>query len=203
MSERLPSTRRPFRFSLRAVLILVAVVALVMGWVHDVRERHATAMRVRTSNPGAVLLHDHQVTREGHVQPTPAWWNWDEYLADVAGADLSYPTDEELKTLSRLTSLRRLYLARAVDVTDAGLAHLERLTRLRLLVLGDADQVTDAGLRSLGRLKSLTFLKLDLGRRMTPAGIEQLKRDLPHCRIEIDDDASGDDLAVMEWGNQE
>jgi hypothetical protein len=182
------SANRRFRFSLRAVLVAIALAALALGWVHSVRQEREAAARVQKSNPGAVLLHDAQVTADGELRSAPARWHdrfGTQYFARVAGADLMYPTDSELAQLARLPNLRRLYLVRAVDVTDAGLAHLEGLQNLKLLVLDDADQVTDAGLRSIGRLKCLARLELDLGRRMTPAGIAQLKRDLPHCRMEI------------------
>jgi hypothetical protein len=123
------------------------------------------------------------------IPPGPKWLRERcgvDLFSSIAGADLFYATDADLARLARLPNLRRLHLARSVDVTDVGLKHLEKLRHLKLLVLDDADQVTDRGLRSLGRLKSLKLLQLDLGRRMTRAGIEQLKRDLPNCRVEIE-----------------
>lgn len=176
------------------MLILVALVALVLGWVHSARDQRQAAARLQKSNPSAALVYDYEVGVDGRLKrsakpPGPGWlrerWGVD-YLATVVGADMFYATDADLQYLARLPNLRRLNLARSVDVTDAGLAHLEGLKHLKLLVLDDADQVTDRGLRSLGRLKRLAHLRLDVGRRMTPAGIEQLKRDLPSCRIEID-----------------
>lgn len=194
------NTRGRFRFSLRAMLVLVALVGLVLGWVHRARDQRQAAARLQKSNPNAAVLYDYEVGADGRLQespkpPGPEWLRERlgvDYLSSVVGADLFYATDADLKCLRRLPNLRRLYLARSIDVTDAGLKHLEGLKKLKLLVLDDADQVTDEGLRSLGRLKSLALLQLDVGRRMTPAGIEQLHRDLPNCRIEIHELDEGD-----------
>lgn len=185
---------RRFRYSLRFLLIVVALVGVAFGWVHRGREQRQAAQRLRELNRGATVFYDYQVGADGRLTDSseslaPAWLGerfGADYFSSVVGADLAYATDADLECLVRLPNLRRLYLARSVDVTDAGLAHLAKLKQLKLLVLDDADQVTDAGLRTLGRLKSLALLQLGLGRRMTPAGIEQLKRDLPNCRVEID-----------------
>lgn len=195
---------RVFRFSLRAIFMVVALVALGMAWVHSARKQRDAAEQVYDSNPSATLLYDYQVADDGRLAessepPGPAWLRERlgvDYLSDVVGVDLFYATDADLAEIARLPELRRLYLARAVDVTDAGLAHLEGLQQLRLLILDDADQVTDQGLRSIGRLKSLVLVELDQGRRMTPAGIEQLKRDLPGCRILIHNEAESQGLAL-------
>jgi hypothetical protein len=200
--------RRPFRFSLRAVLVLVALVGLALGRVHSARDQRQAAARLQKSNPSATVLYDYEVGADGRLQaspqpPGPGWLRERlgvDYFSSVVGADMFYATDADLECLARLANLRRLNLARSVDVTDAGLKQLEGLKRLKLLVLDDADQVTDEGLRSLGRLKNLSLLQLDLGRRMTPAGIEQLKRGLPNCRIEIDGLDQGDRvLADVGW----
>jgi hypothetical protein len=186
------SNRRVFRFSLRAMLIVVAIAGLVFAWVHSAREQRQVADALRRSNPSARVLYDERVADDGELQTSapsgPAWLRdrlGVDYVSSVAGADMFYATDDDLAHLERLPNLRRLYLERAVDVTDAGLEHLLALKRLKFLVLDDAEQVSDEGLRTLARLKSLAVLHLDLGRRMTPAGIEHLKRSLPHCRIEI------------------
>jgi hypothetical protein len=175
------------------MLVVVALVGVVLGWVHGARFQRQAATHVQESNPSATLLYDYEVGADGRLKelsapPGPEWLRERlgvDYFSSVVGADLFYATDADLACLRRLPNLRRLYLARSVDVTDAGLKHLEGLKNLKLLVLDDADQVTDEGLRTLGRLKSLAILQLDLGRRMTPAGIDQLKRDLPGCRIDV------------------
>lgn len=191
--SRSPHNCRRFRFSLRAMLVVMAMVGLVLGWVHAARFQKQAAALVEQSNPSATLLYDYEVDANGRLNdasapPGPEWLGERlgvDYFSSVVGADMFYATDADLECVARLPNLRRLYLERSVDVTDAGLKHMQGLKNLKLLVLDDADQVTDEGLRTLGRLKSLAILQLDLGRRMTPAGIEQLKRDLPNCRIEV------------------
>lgn len=203
MSDR-PKNRRLLRFSLRALLIGVALVGLVFTWVHSARYQRQAAAGLRTSNPSAAVLYDDQVDAEGELnasQPSSPTWLQErlgvDYFSSVVGADMFYATDDDLAHLVRLPNLRRLYLERSVDVTDAGLRHLQGLKHLKLLVLDDADQVSDEGLRTLSRLKNLASLHLDLGRRMTRAGIEQLKKSLPKCRIEIHRPDEGDPVLAQ------
>jgi hypothetical protein len=185
---------------------VLAAFALVMGWVYRARQQRELKARVTKSNPSATLLYDHQVGSDGRLaatpeEPGPRWLRERagiDYLANIAGVELFYPTNADLQHVARLPRLRRLYLARAVDVTDAGLAHLTGLTRLKLLVLEDADQVTDAGLDAIGRIKSLEILELVPGRQMTPAGIGRLKRALPHCTIRIQGDTANPPLVLAQ-----
>src|SRR5262245_59956479 len=67
--------------------------------------------------------------------------------------------DEDLQLLSRLPSLRVLYLD-ANPLTDEGLHHLTGLSDLENLDLGGTD-VTDDGLKTLSKLSSLQRLVLN------------------------------------------
>ncbi len=177
------------------MLVLVALVALAMGWVHRAHDQEQSVARMQQSNPGVVLLYDYEVGPDGSLHqgadpPGPEWLHQRvgvDYFSSVVGADLFYPTDADIACLARFPNLRRLFLARSIDLTDKGLAELATLKQLKLLVLGEADQVTDAGLAHLAALQNLAVMRLDLGRRMTPAGVEQLRCSLPNCRIELRD----------------
>lgn len=192
-----------FRFSLRALLIAMALVAAALGWIHAGRAQTQLVENVLAANPSTVLLYDFEVTEDGKLQetpapPGPAWLRERlglDYLSSVVGAELYYATDADLQAVTRLPKLRRLYLERCIDLTDAGLEQLATLEHLKLLVLDDADQVTDEGLQSLGRLKGLAHLQLDLGGQMTPTGIDRLRRELPDCHIEIIDQHAAPPLA--------
>ena len=119
-------------------------------------------------------------------------------------------SDTGLEYLRELTSLERLNL-RATVITDVGLAHLKGLTELKWLSLRDT-ATTDAGLKCLQDLSSLKTLELqgtnisDVGlvllgelpnleslslhgiHRISGRGVKMLRRALPDCRIEFDDE---------------
>tara|TARA_B110000014_G_C19639306_1_gene337030 strand:- start:28 stop:429 length:402 start_codon:yes stop_codon:yes gene_type:complete len=68
------------------------------------------------------------------------------------------------------------------DLTDDDLKHLQRITSLKELEL-DSRHITDAGLvhlQGLSRLKTL-FLQRT---RVTEAGIAELQKALPNCEID-------------------
>ena len=89
-------------------------------------------------------------------------------------------TDEGLKELVKLVSLRRLHLERT-RVGDAGMAHLAGLTGLEYLNLYGT-KVTDAGLSHLGSMKELKHLYVwQTG--VTGGGCDRLSRVLPQVRI--------------------
>ncbi|REK18197.1 MAG: hypothetical protein DWQ37_04740 [Planctomycetota bacterium] len=183
------------RFRLRTLFVLAVVVGLVFAWIHAGREQRERVAGMTKSNPSAVVLYDYELHDDGTLNrpgepPGPVWLRERigvDYLADVAGVDLMYPTDADIAHLARFPNLRRLHFERSIDLTDAGLEPLLDLKQLEFLVLGEPDQITDAGLRTLGQMKSLADLRLHRGRHMTDAGIAALKRSLPHCRITIVD----------------
>lgn len=185
------------RYRLRTLLLLAAVVAAVMGWVHRARYQQQAVVQMHRSNPGAALLYDHEVGPRGELTQAPQavapGWIRErlgaDYAGSIAGADIFYPTDADLACLTRFPKLRRLNLQRAIDLTDQGLEQLASLTHIKLLVLIEADQLTDQSLRTLGQLKQLEKLQFTPGRQMTPSAIEQLKRDLPRCQIDVFDEA--------------
>ncbi len=106
-------------------------------------------------------------------------------------------TDEELKILTEIKTLRSINLGRGCEVsdrgmaiigtlplleeltirrgiiTDAGLAHLKPLTHLKTLSLSECMWFTDAGLAHLEGLIKLEHLELSNG-RFTDAGMVHL-----------------------------
>jgi hypothetical protein len=80
-------------------------------------------------------------------------------------------TDEGLREIGRLTSLRRLAF-RSDKVTDAGAKDLRNLTALQHLTLTTA-KLTDAGLEQLAPLTKLRYLDVE-GTRVTDAGLKHL-----------------------------
>lgn len=89
-------------------------------------------------------------------------------------------TDSDLAHLSRLTSVRHLFVD-GTSVTDVGLAHLTRLPKLQILSLINT-AVTDACLADLSEMTNLRKLFLD-GTDVTDTAIKELHIALPDCKI--------------------
>lgn len=186
-------TRFRLRFGLRAVLLAVFVAALALAYVSSVREQREAIRSARVSNPSLTLLYAYQLDAAGHLnhdgQPSGPEWLREragiDALSSIAGADMFYPTDADMRELARFSNLRRLVMERSIDLTNAGMKSIGGMKRLEYLVLGEAEQVSDAGLLELARLKWLKELRMDQGREMTAEGIEALKERMPWCCIQV------------------
>jgi hypothetical protein len=183
--------RRWFRFSVRTLLILVAIVSVGFGWLgHKMRqgERQREIVEMIKKLRGSVT-YDYEFDSEGfeaaHPKPpAPAW------LAKLLGIDFfasvvavnvdgSSFRDSDWMHILGLTELERLSLG-GTQITDAGLMHLYRFTKLKLLNLHDT-QITDAGLVHLRALPVLQRLTLNRT-KVTDAGLVHL-RDLTHLQV--------------------
>src|SRR4051812_5946207 len=151
--------RRWFQFSMRALVSLMTVLSLPLGWLayerNQVRKRQADIAEFEKLG-GFAHFDESQ-------PPHPAWLRpllGDDSLGELVGMQFfgSPATNAELAPLSRMTRLQSLSLDES-QVTDAGLMHLARLTDLRELSL-DHTRVTDAGLVHLAGLSKLKTLWL-------------------------------------------
>jgi hypothetical protein len=185
--------RRRLRFGLRTLLISVAVMAVVFGWVARARQQRDAVAALRASIPGVFLLYNFQAAESGRGLRSLApdrfervrRWLGVDYFASVAAIEMSYPTDAELRLVSRFRELRQLLLWRSVDVTDEGLSHLSTLASLKKLVLSDATNVSDEGLRYLAELTSLEELSFAAGPLVTGIGIMKLEKLKSVTRLEL------------------
>ena len=171
-----------FQFSIRSLLLLPVVVAIVCSWL-AVERRRAEEQREAVAAIRALhaeVTYDY-VARASPtanmppVPPGPAWARrllGEDFFADVVGIDdslwemsqvrlligrgWSRITDEWLEPIGRLAGIEVLDL-RGSRVTDAGLKKLEGLTRLRELNLGQTG-ISDAGLGAIGKLGRLEVL---------------------------------------------
>jgi hypothetical protein len=176
------SSKRRLRFSLRALLILVTLAGLPFAWVQRARQQRANLEALLKSNPSADVEYD----ADSSQQRWPVDLLGIDYVANVTGATLLYPTDADLARLARFERLEWVVLERGIDMTDEGLRQVVSLRRLKRLVISDAEQISDAGLRQLAALTSLEYLQVDRGRhRIGRETLEFLRRALPKCRIEI------------------
>jgi len=174
--------RRWFRFSLRGLLLLVAMMSIPLGWIGCRLERaKEQESALRDIGPWAGLTYVvPDWLPDSFRTPTVFGANF----FDVTELDLigNRTTNDQLISLARLPKLRSLRLDSRL-VTDDGIMQLSRLKELRSLSI-TAPQVTDAGLLALGRLKNLENLRLDGDTyQVTIVAVERLRQDLPQCEI--------------------
>ena len=167
--------RRWLQFSLRTLLVAVAVLAVLLGLTTDRARRQRAAVR-RTRELGGDIRYEYE-NQKGGQPPGPEWLRrllGDEYFLTVIGIAFGtrYLTDDDLEYFKVLTDLRVLRLRNA-QVTDAGLEKLKGFTKLTDLELS-ATQITDHGLVHLQGLLNLESLKLD-DTDVTDQGLAHLK----------------------------
>jgi hypothetical protein len=175
--------RRRFQFSIRALLLLVAVVAVPCSWMM-VELKEAKEQEAVAKLDGAWAFYDWQVDANGDQlrfaePPGPTWLRrllGDDFLANVVWLrpdGTATDVDMEVEHIKALAGLKGLDLSQT-QVTNAELELLmESLPQLHDLSLGGT-QVTSAGLKNLNRLTQLQGLWL-VGTGVTDAGLEQLK----------------------------
>jgi hypothetical protein len=184
MSELLPqkSWRHWLRFSVRTLMIVLALFACTIGWlVHSAQvQRDAVEAIEATSGAVSYVWQYKDGDEISNGRPWAPKW-----LVDLLGVDyfgsiaLVYLGDEATEAVmghvGHLKNLERLSLCaqRGKHVTDSWLTHLRGLTRLKDLILFNT-AITDAGLVHLEELTSLEWLDLT-HTKITDAGLAHLK----------------------------
>jgi hypothetical protein len=176
--------RRWFQFSLRSLMIVVAVVAVPCAWLgHKIEQkrRQRDAIEAIRRIGGRVefgyQLDSNGAQLAGDRQPPGALWLrkllGDDFFADVKSVDLSGTEvrDDDLQDLDELPDLEFLEL-NGTRITDAGLVHVDGLRRLRMLGL-TSSAISDGGLSHLRGLTRLEMLFIAYN-PITDAGIEKL-----------------------------
>jgi hypothetical protein len=170
-----PDRRGRIRMSVRAMMGLVVVIAVVLGWYIHLARKQRSAVQAILARGGTVeydykydAAHNRRV-RKGEPW-YPAWLRNavgdDNFCHDVAivGLDMNKSgdpilgTDGDLVHLEGFNHLKVLYSGGG-RITDAGLEHLKNMTELRMLVLW-GNPITGAGLKHLRGLKKLRHLDL-------------------------------------------
>lgn len=181
MTKMPPRPRSRFlRFSIRALLLLLLLVAVLLGWTtRKVREQGIVVAALE--EVGCIVGHDYSDRPSTMLERLRLWsgekepryaYSVDFSLSQVTADYQSHVTDAELAYLRRLPHLGVLYF-NGTDITDAGLANISRLTELNSLSLNDT-RVTDAGLVHIERLKQLETLELS-GTQITDDGLAHLR----------------------------
>jgi hypothetical protein len=165
--EQKPARQRPFlQFSLRALLLLIAVCAVSLGLAfHRAREQARAVAAIR--NAGGSVWYDFQEGPDVYSPNVTGTSNVPSWLVDQFGVDLFHnviavslsdsPTDDALEALDSLPKTQ--FLSLFAPVKGKAIAHLSRLTELRLLAVWTWD-ITDDELSELTALRSLEDLRI-------------------------------------------
>lgn len=199
-SEKRPK-RRWLQFSVRTVLLLVAVLCVWLGYrVHASRQRAEAIAHIEKL--GGQIYYDYQVKLDSDGDPylvplTPyPYPEWAKPLTEVlfpprvwsVGLHSIPLSDDDIPFIAGFDGLHTAVLA-GTGITDAGLAELSRLSELRNLTL-QRTNVTDEGVASVARMRNLR--QLDLSETaVTDKGLAKLKglqlRELFLWRLNITD----------------
>ncbi|HEV3003666.1 MAG TPA: hypothetical protein VGX78_04365 [Pirellulales bacterium] len=187
--------RHWFRFKLKTLFILVAVLAVGLGWFKwkVERKRIERVAARKLMNCGAVLYFEPYENGPG----LPYWlfgerWDfWMENVIAVSFEPLDGRPDLVADAEPRYDSLMTQFLPappaqpqpsiREGPITNSGLAHLKQFKSRERLNLADT-HIDDAGLLHLKELGGLKYLWLR-GTQVTDAGVADLQEALPKCTI--------------------
>lgn len=187
------------QFSIRAMLLGIAIVALALGlYMRAVRRQQSIVRAIEEA--GGYVVYDEGPGPDpfdssvnpfaSDLEPSRKPWleRWissnlgKDFIYDVVSVELMRTSDADatLSRIANLTTIRSLYL-HGSDVTGAGLACLMDLSDLSDLDLSDTE-ITDAELEPLRGLGHLA--RLDLRRTpVTSAAVAALQQALPDCTI--------------------
>jgi len=163
--------RRYVRFSLRALLVMVAVVGIVVApYVNRLHKRQRAIARIEALG-GSISGTSVSLKGSGAVDDDLIHLR---HLRNVTALDLADTriTDRGLRSLHTVPNIWIVNL-RGTQVTDEGLLHLKVLSRLRELILDDT-RMTGQGLQHLRGLPDLRTLRLQ-GTLINDANLSQLR----------------------------
>ena len=165
-------TRIRFQFSIRSLLVLVAISAALLGWLRIEMERGQRQAEVvaELEESGANVYYHYEFDEAGdlikNAEPTIPGW-----VRAIVGNDAftrvklvshhgakAAVIKSEWPLLKELVGLERLYLGGS-KITDKEMEDLKGLSSLRELYL-DYTEITDAGLAHLRELPHLEKLGL-------------------------------------------
>jgi hypothetical protein len=172
--------RRWFQFSLRTLLVVVALIAVGCFWF-GVKMRDAAKQKTAVEGilkDGGWVEYSYEVDATGNAiagaePPVPAWMRklfGDDFFWNVVGANVK--TDTGMESVAQLPELRLLWLAES-KITDSGLQHASALAHLDDLCLYSTS-VSDMGLKHIRQLQELRTLDIS-GTDVSDAGLSELE----------------------------
>jgi Leucine-rich repeat (LRR) protein len=184
MSDTMKNPDKPsrtwFRFSIRAMMLLVVAVAIVLGWqVNNARKQRAAVAAIQRA--GGWVHYDYEF-KSGKLTPGQSPWApiWlrrmvgDELFHNVGQVSLVYDDstgkrfdngkvdacDDLLKQIAGLPGVKTLML-KETQATDEGMRQIGRMTGLEELYIWDARAVTDSGVAHLKSLRNLKAIHIN------------------------------------------
>ncbi len=168
MVDATPNTRRRWlQFSLRFLLLLIAVVAIPLAWkVNRVRNQRAVLAEIQRLGGGALYDYErnYNVGLSSRAGPSGPAWLRDllgvDYFADVVGVNISGPevTDETLARIAGLPHLQ-FFSAQSDQITDRGVAILAKSSKELTSVSVASKQLTVTSVDCLQSLPNLYWLE--------------------------------------------
>ena len=186
-TPRTSRTRRLVQFSLRGLLVLVAICSVWLGIAfHRAREQARAVAAIKSS--GGYVFYDFQGIEadsfdQWGTSDVPAW------LVNSLGVDFFHAvtlvvfdvtpiTDDLLSTVSELPEVRYLAFLSA-GLSDNSLVHLKRLKKLQMLQILSLDHeppdFDDAALVVIADLSELRELEI-YRESLTDSGLQQFNR---------------------------
>jgi Leucine-rich repeat (LRR) protein len=174
------TTRHWLQFSLRTLLIVVALIAVAMGLLMRYVHQQRDLVRLEKEAVAEIEKLGGSVDYADHAQPVlpslPSWLQaiiGEEKFRPVSSIDLANTkfTEANLINLKKLTA-PKILLIYHTKFNDADLAHVCELNTLEGLNLSDT-HITSEGLVHLSKLKVLKSIDL-CNRPITDAGIMYL-----------------------------
>ena len=164
--------RRILRVSLRALMVLVALLCLPLAWwANKAQVQKETVFRLRELGNEVIYRHDTDVDGKGKVD-APEW------LVDLLGIDffstptvlyLSVCTNDDLLAASRLKHVRKITL---LDKRADELSPLKRMKLDKLILFNST--ITKAG--PLAELENLEFMWLNSPQFVDVSPFKKLKK---------------------------
>ena len=196
--------KRWLQFSLRTLLTLTTLVAVVLGWqASKVRMQRSAVAAVERAN-GLVVYGDKDSRKwpwlsarigDAYFEEVVAvvlWGQCPSYDAECLSTLNGLPnleqltislaplSNSDLAVIAELRQLRTLEL-RTILLTDQSAKKLVKLKSLESLDLSGST-ITDASVPALAQLKTLKHLDLS-STKLTDTGLTQLRAALPTCTI--------------------
>ncbi len=174
--------RRILRFSVRALLVLVLVIGVSLGWIVQSAhiQRNAVAAIKNAGGRAYYVWEWNNSTRIPGGTPRVPAWLWDRIGVDyfghvvaVEGPASMTQSDAVMAAVGRLTRIEYLRINQ-LYFTDPDLAQITRLNNLHEPFVSNG-QLTDAGAAALDALSKLSYLRVSGTPQVTDAGLAHLK----------------------------